>query len=180
MYRVNLSPFPHPLSISPSFPHSLSISSLFPHSLSLSLQPDSKAQGGCAALPQVISNTIFIIIFLPVFLKNATKTVNNWLLICTNSSLLMISAMFKYVDEWSSRLDAGSLCGKIWKPLTKALAVLLPQHCSHDEWHHIVPGTEIKGHGGLPRGWRMSRGVKGGTGWMDEDDKWGIIQDTCI
>ena len=34
-----------------------------------------------------------------------------------------------------------------------------------NEWLHIVPGTKMKGHGGLPRVSRMSRGVKEGTGW---------------
>ena len=34
-----------------------------------------------------------------------------------------------------------------------------------NEWLRIVPGTEIKGHGGLPRGSITSRGVKEGTGW---------------
>ena len=52
---MNLSPFPHSLSISSSFSHSLSISSSFPHSLSISSQPGSKAPAGCDTLKQPIA-----------------------------------------------------------------------------------------------------------------------------
>ena len=61
------------------------------------------------------------------------------------------------------------------KAVNKALTGLLPQH----EGHHIVPGTEIKGHGGLPRGSRMSRGLKEGTGWMINGTSFKILVFSC-
>ena len=138
-----LSPFPlHFLILSPSPLYFLILSPFL-------CSPTPRLKGVAQPCLKSYQTPFLLLFFSPFFLKNATKTVNNWLLICTNSSLLMISAMFKYVDEWSSRLDAGSLCGKIWKPLTNALTVLLPQQCRHDEGHHIVPGTKIKGQGGV-------------------------------
>ena len=62
MQRVNLSPFPHSLSISSLFPHSISISSSFPHSLSISSQPGCKAATIRAALFVSNNNIILIII----------------------------------------------------------------------------------------------------------------------
>ena len=49
MKRVNLSPYPHFLSISSPFPHSLSISSSFSHSLSIFSRPVCPAATSCAA-----------------------------------------------------------------------------------------------------------------------------------
>ena len=88
MKRVNISQFPHSLSISSPFPRSLSISSSFSHSLSIFSQPGCKAATSCATLNPLRTFIIFFIL-------------SNYLLISVLSHLILHLKMFLYLIQLS-------------------------------------------------------------------------------